>query len=122
LPPWDQTHIRRGEPANGFWAVEVAQAGEYEFALRRWPKEVDEPITAAIPGGRAIAATRARLTIGPIDLTEPVAPGAKEVVLRTRLESGRWKLQTWLSAADGTSRGAYFVYVRRIAAHASRAL
>jgi arylsulfatase B len=141
-PPWNQTHVLQGERANGFWAVEVAQAGEYEFALRRWPKELDQPINAAIPGGQAIQASTARLTIGEgdpkrngsrlgtqIDLTSPIAAGVKEVVFRTSLKPGKVKLQTWLgdpkrdtarlgtlTAADGTSRGAYFVYARRAAA------
>jgi arylsulfatase A-like enzyme len=117
-PPWNQTHILKGEQANGFWAVEVPQAGEYEFALRRWPRELDQPINAAIPGGQAIQASTARLTVGEIDLTGPVVAGAKEVVFRTPLKPGKMKLQTWLTAEDGTSRGAYFVYVRRLAAHA----
>ena len=119
LPPWDQTHILKGEQTNGFWAVEVVQAGEYEFSLRRWPSEVDRPINAAIPGGRAIGAIQARLAIGDVDLTQPVAAEAKEVVFQTRLEPGKTKLQTWLTAEDGASCGAYFVYVRRIPAHAS---
>jgi arylsulfatase B len=116
-PPWNQTHILKGERADGFWAVEVAQAGEYEFALHRWPRELDQPIEAAIPGDQAIQASTARLTIGEIDLTGPVAAGAKEIVFRTSLKTGKMKLQTWLTAADGASRGAYFVYVRRIATH-----
>ena len=114
LPPWDQTHILKGTQANGFWAVEVARAGDYEFSLRRWPIEVDAPINAPIPGGRAIRASTARLTIGPIDQSQSIADGARQVTFRVRLEAGKMKLQTWLTADDGVSRGAYFVYVRRI--------
>jgi hypothetical protein len=117
-PPWNQTHILQGEPFNGFWAVEVAQAGAYEFALRRWPKELDQPINAAVPGGQAIHASTARLTIGEVDLASRVDAGAREVVFRTSLKPGKMKLQTWLAAEDGTSRGAYFVYVRRLGAQA----
>jgi hypothetical protein len=36
------------------------------------------------------------------------------------LAPGKMKLQTWLMADDGTSRGAYFVYVRRIPLHAGK--
>jgi len=113
LPPWNQTHILQGIEGNGFWAVEVAQAGEYEFALRRWPKEVDQPINAAIPGGRAIRATSARLTIGEVDLEEAVPADASEVVFRLALKPGKVRLKTWFSA-DGASRGAYYVYVTRV--------
>ncbi len=114
LPPWNQTHVLQGEEKNGFWAVEVEQAGEFDIALHRWPREADQPIDAALPGGRAIRATKARLTIGDIDLEKPVPHDAKEVVFRVRLKSGKMKLQTWLTAEDGVSRGAYFVYVKRV--------
>jgi hypothetical protein len=117
--PWDQGHILQGQRANGVWALEVARAGEYEFSLRRWPKEIERSINAAIPGGQAIQASKARLAIGVVDLAGPVPVDAKDVVFRTSLPPGRAKLQTWLIADDGTSRGAYFVYVRRIATHAS---
>jgi len=113
-PPWNQTHILKGSEANGFWAVDVVRAGDYEFALRRWPEEADVPISAAIPGGRAIPVRRARLAIADVDLTASVATEAKEVIFRTRLKAGRTKLQTWFMSDDGTSRGAYFVYVTRV--------
>ncbi|NQT35882.1 MAG: arylsulfatase, partial [Planctomycetes bacterium] len=47
MTPWNQGAVRRGSTANSFWAVEIAQAGEYNISLRRWPVEVDAPITAA---------------------------------------------------------------------------
>jgi arylsulfatase A-like enzyme len=114
VPPWDQTHILKGEQANGFWAVEVAQAGTYEFSLRRWPREVDVPIHAAVPGGRALPIREARLAMGRFDLVLPIGAEAREAAFRMRLEPGKMRLQTWLTAADGTSRGAYFVYVKRM--------
>jgi len=112
--PWDQTHILQGIEANGFWAVEVERAGEYEFSLRRWPQEVDAPIDAAIPGGRAIRATRARLTIGGIDLETSVAEDAREAVFRVRLDPCKTRLQTWFTAEDAPAHGAFYVCIRRI--------
>ncbi len=112
--PWDQSHIRRGILANGFWAVEVAQAGKYEFELRRWPIEVDQPIASAIPGGKAIQATKARLKIANVNVTQPVPEGASAVTFRVNLEAGKTRLQTWFIDDDGASRGAYYVYVRRL--------
>lgn len=112
--PWNQTHIQQGIEGNGFWAVEVERAGEYEISLRRWPREVDQPIHAAIPGGRAIRATKARLKIGRIDLEKPVRGDAGEMVFRVQLERGRTRLQTWLADEGGAPRGAYYVYVRRM--------
>ena len=113
--PWNQGHIRAGAAANGFWAVEIAQAGEYEFALRRWPAEVDAPITAVIDGGKSIDATTARLKIGDIDLTKPIPAGATQVTFTVQLEAAEAKLQTWLTDKQtGASRGAYYVTVKRL--------
>lgn len=112
--PWNQTHILQGVAANGFWTVEAEQAGEYEFSLRRWPREVDAPINAAIPGGRAIQATKARLDIGQIRLETPVSEDAREAVFRVRLEPGRMRLQTWFVGQDAATRGAYYVYIKRL--------
>ncbi|HUT93120.1 MAG TPA: arylsulfatase [Thermoguttaceae bacterium] len=113
--PWNQRAVRAGVAANGFWAVEIARDGTYEIALRRWPEEVGAPITAAIPGGKAIAATTARLKIGDLDLTKPIPENAAAVTFRVELAAGKTKLQTWLvDDASGESRGAYYVYVERV--------
>jgi hypothetical protein len=112
--PWNQGAIRSGVAANGFWAVEIEQAGSYEFTLRRWPAEVDAPITAAIPGGKAIAATTARLKTGQHDLTKPIPRDAASVAFQVELKAGKTTLQTWLiDDASGQSRGAYHVEVKR---------
>ncbi len=75
---------------------------------------IDALINASIPGGRAIRASMARLTIGQVDVTQPIADVARQVTFRVGPEPGKMKLQTWLTGDDGTSGGAYFGYVRRI--------
>ena len=112
--PWNQEQIRQGRELNSFWAVEVARDGEYEISLRRWPQELDAPITAAIEGGKAIAAKTARLKIADFDQTKQIAEGASAVKFRAGLRAGKTRLQTWLIDKDGASRGAYYVYVKRL--------
>jgi len=113
--PWNQTAIRRGVLVNSFWAVEVARDGMYEFSLRRWPEEINAPITRAVERGHPIAATSARLTIGEVDLAQPIPDGAVDVTFRVPLKRGKAKLQTWLiDEPSGESRGAYYVYVKRL--------
>jgi len=113
--PWSQGAVRSGSTANSFWAVEIARDGKYQIELRRWPKEVDRPITAAIPGGKAIPATKARMKIGRIDLTKPIPEGAKAVSFTVDLKAGKTTLQTWLiDDKSGQSRGAYYTYVSRL--------
>jgi arylsulfatase A-like enzyme len=110
----NQAGVRDGEQNSGFWAVEIARDGEYEFSLRRWPAEVDAPINAAIPGGKAINATRARLKIAHVDSTVQVRAGARAVTFKVRLKAGKTRLQTWFTNDRGDSWGAYYLYVKRL--------
>jgi len=112
--PWNQGAVRSVMQANGFWAVEVARDGRYQFELRRWPKELDAAINEAIPGGKAIRATEARLKIADADVTMPVPGDAHAVRFEVRLKAGKTRLQTWFTDNRGNSRGAYYVYVKRL--------
>ena len=113
-PVFDQSQVRRAVRSNGFWAVDVARAGRYEIQLRRWPRELDQPINGSIPDGQAISAVQARLTIGRIEQTMAVKADDKAAVFTVDLDQGPAKLQSWLIEKDGQSRGAYYVYVRRL--------
>ena len=104
MSSWHQSHVRNGHAGTGHWAIRVARAGEYEFVLRRWPEHVDEPIEA----------TEARIRIAGVDLRQEVEKDAKKAVFKARLPSGRTRLETWFTLPDGETRGAYFVYVRRV--------
>jgi hypothetical protein len=113
---WGQQAVARGFDGNGHWAVRVAQAGKYEISLRRWPREVDAPITARVGTGRAITADRARLQIAGFDGQQPITPGMRAATFEVSLPAGSTQLRTWFTASDGTSRGAYYASVRLIAA------
>jgi len=113
-PPWSQAAVRSASLANGFWAVELARDGTYEFALRRWPIEVDQPINAAIASGKAISATGARLKIADLDVSQVIPDGAHAVTFQVQLKAGKTRLQTWFMDDKGESRGAYYVYVKRL--------
>ncbi len=112
--PWSQRHVLNGLQADGFWAVEIERSGTYQFELRRWPEEVNAPINDAIPGGKAITVTRARLKVADIDQTKPVPVDALTVTFQAKLKAGKTRLQTWFTDGDGTSRGAYYVYAKRL--------
>lgn len=116
--------IRRGEPKNGAWHVMVEHEGDYRFALRRWPKEIDVPMTASIPAhkgeigsypeGVALPISTARLVIGARDLSAPVQMKDREAVFSLRLAQGWTRMQTWFYDVAGRGlSGAYFVCVER---------
>jgi len=124
LKTWNQKAILQGPDANGFWAI-LARPGRYSIELRRWPKELDLPLAAAYQPpqgnrettpGRAISGIdKARIRIGAIDRTIPADPAARAAIFELDLPAGPAELQTWLISSDGSERGAYFVYARRIA-------
>ena len=128
--PWNQSHVRRalnGDRNTGFWNVKVVEDGEYQIKLRRWPEEIDLPISAPlepgapVPGakafrttpGKAINPVKASLKIGGVFAGQDVAIGAKEVVFDVKLKAGKTKLETLFISEDGTEYGAYFVYVTK---------
>ena len=74
-------------------------------------------IGAALDGGKAIVATRARLLIGQVNVSRAIEPGAASVDFAVRLEPGDVSMQSWLTGGDGRkdgSIGAYYATVRRI--------
>ena len=119
---WNQGQIRQGLECNGYWIIEIAEDGEYEFELQRWPKEEDKAITAGIPseitdwyhGGRAIDFKTARIKIGEQEKTQAIDPKAKGVTFTFSLKAGVTRLQTSLTDADDVSIGAYYVYAKRL--------
>ena len=126
---WDvfvdqQAQVRRGVPRNGVWHLEVAQAGDYEIELRRWPREAATPLAAGAPAQRhafgewpagvALPIASARLAVGGFDAKRAVAAEDPAVVFTATLKAGQTSMQTWfLDAAGRELCGAYYVYVTR---------
>ena len=103
--PWNQPSVRRMPYSNGFWIIEVARPGEYEFTLRHQPAHDPIPLRART----------ARVRIGNRQVERSVRRGANQVSLRLSLEAkGPVKMQTWLAEADGHERGAFFVSAKRL--------
>ena len=117
-------NVRAGLERNAPWHVRVERDGDYEIALRRWPKEADAAMSAGVPpfkgvdgglpAGKALPVAKARLKIGGFDGTREVGAGDKECVFRVPLKAGKATLETWLYDAGGKELcGAYFAYVLR---------
>lgn len=121
-----QFQIKRGIQRNSYWELFVDQPGEYEFELRRWPREADAPLIEALSGGKALPITSARIFISGVNHVKTkipmsfegenkkVMPGDKKVVFNVLLNAGPVTLQTWFDDANNNSLcGAYYVYVNR---------
>ena len=106
--PWNQSGqdgVAKDPLVSGLWAVEVAADGKYAFTLRMRP----EGTPYKLPAGKA------RVKIGDMEGTADIPADAESVTISLSLKkTGHVMLQTWLTEADGKSRGAYYVTARRL--------
>jgi uncharacterized sulfatase len=103
--PFMHWQIKEGREANGYWMINVARAGRYEFTLRHQPDEAKFPLQAR----------RARLVVGEHEAQANVPAGATGVTLTIDLEAGPARMQTWLTdETSRKSRGAFYLEVRRL--------
>ena len=123
-----QGQIRRGQQKSGYWLLDVAQDGEYEFELRRWPRDADIPLAEAMPDGSGTALPIKSASIylnnyhhlsvgqkrpyGFEGLTKQVKSGDKSVVFTANLRKGPIALHTWFRGED-LVLSAYYVYIHR---------
>jgi arylsulfatase A-like enzyme len=137
LGVWDQSQVRRGDLAHGWWEIMVETDGDYEFELRRWPEEAGHRVQGAIEGpdvdyyaegvqpgsaetnysgGVAIDIDTAGLFIS--DLPEQwisVKPEDRGATFRMTLPAGPRHLRAQFSSAEsGFYSSAYYVYVRKV--------
>jgi hypothetical protein len=105
-----------GGPKGGVWHIDVEAAGQYEIALRRWPRELDLPLTAISNNKKSVALPVASAKIQIQGLLHTVkSPGkdAKEIVMNVTLKRGVTTLQAWFQNAAGEDlAGAFYSYVR----------
>ncbi|MBT3380812.1 MAG: arylsulfatase [Lentisphaerae bacterium] len=122
-----QQQVRMGVRRNSYWHLQVEQAGEYEFELRRWPRESDLALTEAseattladgdLEAGKALPIAQARLFIDAKRLAQPVAAGDKAAVFTVNLDAGPVLLHSWFDdASNQPICGAYYIYVNRLPA------
>ncbi|MBT3291150.1 MAG: arylsulfatase [Victivallales bacterium] len=120
-----QQQVRWAVRKNGYWHLDVEQAGEYEFELRRWPRESGLALTETcgktvvtdgeMPEGKALPIARARIFIQGRKLVQRLEKGADCATFRLHLDAGLAYLHTWFDdAGDQPICGAYYVHVTRL--------
>ena len=124
-----QGQIFRGVQKSGYWLLDIAQSGEYEIELRRWPKEADGTISGTLPNGegKALPITEAMLYFSDHNhldigqkkayqfegLTKRVTQKDKAVTFTMSLKKGPVALHTWFKGQNNTMLSAYYVYIYR---------
>ncbi len=126
--PWNQTQIRKGLAINGTWTIDVTESGKYDIEMRRWPEELDLPITSGLPSkpavnggiklpeGKSLNIIQADLKIDKKTIAAAtVRANDKKIVFSLNLDQGTKKLQTTFKTEDGTEIGAYYVHIKKSA-------
>ena len=119
-----QAQIRWGIRENGAWHLNVDQAGEYTFELRRFPSEsglafsdpvAEKEVTDGVfVRGKAFPIIKAKIQIGDVSMNKPVPAGATSVSFKIKIPAGNIKLQTWLiGPGDKAVSGASYVSAKR---------
>jgi hypothetical protein len=130
-----QPQVSRGERKNSYWCLDVAQEGDYEIEIRRWPKETDSPIAGKCTmvdrngniGGTVLPIVSASIYIGDVELrsisektpygfeglTKEVIPVDKAITFDVHLKPGPIYLHTFFHLKGEGTIGAYYAYVTR---------
>ncbi len=110
-----QEQIQRGERKNSYWTLEVAQTGEYEFELRRWPRDADLPLNSPLNSTGALPINQASLFINDMWYSKVVHSEDKAATFKVKLQAGPIRLHTWFNETPNSPiSGAYYVYVNRL--------
>ena len=132
-----QGQIVRGTKKCGYWLLDVAEAGEYEIELSRWPKETGVPINSKadkaesingkVQTGKALPIKTARVVItnsknsnilkdtdsGYMSMNRKVKNGDVSVKFTAKLPAGPIALHTFFGEGNETICSAYYVYLKR---------
>lgn len=102
--PVNQETVARDPAQNGYWSVDVLQAGNYEFRLRSRPPGIPQ----------SIQANRARIRTESLVQDVAAMPGADSAAVVVRLPAGPTHLWAEFLTGDRVDRGAYYVEVERL--------
>jgi arylsulfatase A-like enzyme len=119
-----QIQTRYGPKKNGIWHLFVAEAGEYEFELRRWPKESGFRICQGIPEIKVTDGTfikgvsfpihSASLRVGNEEKLIDISEQDVAASFSFDLEKGNIEIQSWFNDENGEPiLGAYYMYVNK---------
>ena len=124
-----QRQINRGVRKSGYWLLEVAEEGDYEIELSRWPKELKKPINenTDLANSKPLKITSARIFISNYNhlsisqkrpygfegLTKKVEDEDVTVKFDVKLKKGPIALHTFFDIKRSVVRSAYYVYIKR---------
>jgi arylsulfatase A-like enzyme len=121
---WNQNQVRQLAEAQGYWELNFAEDGEYEFRLYRWPAESGLALNAAAPAGeldeagqlykkgKAFNVQKAWMKINGEEEFVFKLNGSKSYVsFKKKISAGSHRLETGFMDDKGLERSAYYVHI-----------
>jgi arylsulfatase A-like enzyme len=125
-----QGQVTNGTRNFGYWPVTIIKNDSYQFEVRRWPKEVNCPISSAPEAqtvedvhsknepvlrrkGKSIPAIKVKLRVGDEYFEKEINAKDEQAVFNIKLEKGDTEIQAWLIDLEGKKYPAYYVYVNQ---------
>jgi hypothetical protein len=118
--------VAKNLKANGFWAVDIKEAGTYEITLRSRPHYVKDPPPLNADWAKVYVVydqprpvlSKPNATVeefpGGHDASKTISRNEKSATLVLQLVKGMAKLEATLSGGPHGEHGAYFVDVKRL--------
>ena len=125
---WNQQQIRlaKDNPTDGFYSVEVMEAGAYDFSMSRYPPEsnlafnasaASEPTTPSNDGfvaGKVLNINEVIIEFEGVYQKQKVNPTLPSASVRAKLPKGKGKLKTWFILDSGIKIHAYYTLVKKV--------
>lgn len=125
-PAWNQELIRNAKNNQGFWALEVEEAGSYRIEISRWPKEAEAKLAGSVPQGepvpggeaysegKALPISEAGIQIAEQEMNTSVDDDQSLASFELDLPAGNTELISWYKDQQGNSYGGYYVYITKL--------
>lgn len=123
-PTWNQSQVRSGSGAMGYWPIEVKNDGKYEVELCRWPKESGlglrdaAPVGDEIPGknqykeGEQWLVNGAELIIDENTHVLAAPEMGERAVFTLDLKKGKQIMKASFKVDSGDKRQVFYAYVK----------
>ncbi len=124
---WHQFHPVNATEGTGIWKIEIVTEGDYQFSLRRFPREsgwgfnasfpetpCPPELESSMPASKQVGFVEASLEIADYSQTASIDQDAEEHTFAMHLLPGQYDMSAILKDRKGVLHPAYFVYIERI--------
>lgn len=125
---WNQPHVNEGLRNFGYWPLTVVRQATYTVEVRRWPKEIDWPISSVpelqtasdielnkepvfLPKGKIIKASKVKLRVGTQHYEKTITEKDSYARFNIEMKKGDTEIQAYLIDAKQKEFPAYYVYI-----------